>query len=152
MLTIRKPDHKLAWHPMARGVRLGLIVASLATLGVSSHAATSPNDELGTLFYSPAERIAITRARVEGAESGPQSNQMVVSGVVKRQHAKSTAWINGKAVNDGKSVQSIRRVRITDKGVTLDGNPVRVGEKLELTTGQRSDIVEPGAVSMTRRK
>lgn len=150
MLTIRKPNHKLVWHSVARNVRLSLIVALSTTPGVSSHAATS--DELGTLFYSPAERIAITRARDEGAQDGPQSNQMVVSGVVKRQHAKSTAWINGEAVNDGKSVQSIRRVRITDKGVTLDGNPVRVGEKLELTTGQRSDIVEPGAVSVTRRK
>ena len=151
MLTIRRPDHTLTWHPLTRVTRLCLIVASLTTLGVSSHAVMPP-DDLGTLFYSPAERIAIMRARDESAQDGPQSNQMVVSGVVKRQHARSTAWINGQAVNDGNPVQSIRRVRITDKGVTLDGNHVRVGEKIELTTGQRSDIVEPGAVSVTRRK
>lgn len=152
MLTIRKPDHKLTWQSMAPGILLGMIIASWATLGVSSHAATPPSDDLGTLFYSTAERTAITRARVENTQDGPQGNQMVVSGVVKRQHSKSIAWINGEAVNDGQSAQSIRRVRVTDKGVTLDGNPVRVGEKLELTTGQRSDIVEPGAVSVTRRK
>ena len=152
MLTMKKSGNKFTWHPLAPRVGLSLIVASLAMSGIASDAATPSVDDIGTLFYSTAERSAITRTRDGDAQDGPQSNQLVVSGVVKRQHAKSTAWINGEAVNDGKSVQSVRRVRINARGVTLDGNPVRVGEKLELTTGHKSDIVEPGAVSVTRRK
>ena len=76
----------------------------------------------------------------------------IVNGVVKRHGGPSTAWVNGRAVVEGQPVPPATRLGVTARGVTLDGTAVRVGESLDLSTRERSDIVAPGAVTSRGKK
>lgn len=133
-----------------------VLAAMLAGSVFASETPVEPGERLNTLVYSPAERLAITRARqVQGlaqAESVPISNEMTLNGVVKRKGGNSTAWVNGQAIKDGQPAPPVHRVTTTERGVILDGTPVRVGEALDLSTLERTDIVAPGAVTIRRSK
>ena len=109
-------------------------------------------ERLGTLFYSAAERAAIVSARQDEPDAPVSSSHVTVNGVVKRQGGPSTAWINGRAVVEGQPVPPATRLGVTERGVTLDGTTVRVGESLDLSTRERSDIVAPGAVTSRGKK
>ena len=75
-----------------------------------------------------------------------------VSGLVKRGRQKSTAWINGQTVAEGQAVPAAGVPVISAKNVTIDGQPVRVRETLELESGARTDVLPQGAVSVKRQK
>ncbi len=134
---------------LLRRTGLGLLGIMLVGWAVAGEASNPAGDPLGTLFYSAAERNALVRARQGPTDTAgaPVSSLMTINGLVKRQSGNSTAWVNGQAVQDGQSVPPASRLTTTERGVTLDGKPVRVGETLDLTTLQRSDIVAPGAVT-----
>lgn len=123
----------------------------LAGSALAAHASASAGERLGTLFYSAAERAAIVRARQDEPDAPASSSQITVNGVVKRHSGPSTAWVNGRAVVEGQPLPPATRLGVTARGVTLDGTAVRVGESLDLSTRERSDIVAPGAVT-TRGK
>lgn len=147
---------RLRWLPLPlpRHTGRGLLGVMLAGWAAASEVSNPPAEHLGTLFYSAAERSALVRARKGQTDtvSAPVSNLMTLNGVVKRKSGNSTAWINGQAVKDGQSVPPANRLATTERGVTLDGKPVHVGETLDLTTLQRSDIVAPGTVTIRRAK
>jgi hypothetical protein len=124
----------------------------LALSPLAAQAPHPPSERLGTLFYSAAERSAITSARQGQPDAAPSSSLMTINGVVKRKSGNSTAWVNGQAVRDGQPVPPAARLTTTGDGVLLDGQPVRVGETLDLTTLQRNDIVAPGAVTIRKPK
>ncbi|MBU3898052.1 MAG: hypothetical protein KJ614_03850 [Gammaproteobacteria bacterium] len=133
------------------------MTAMLAASVLASEVTVQPGERLGTLFYSPAERAVITRARQglgqgQAESAAPISSLVTVNGVVKRQDGNSTAWVNGQAVQDGLSAPPANRVTSTGRGANLDGRPVRVGETLDLSTLERTDIVAPGAVTIRRSK
>lgn len=130
---------------------VGVAGALLAGSALAAQGSILTSERLGTLFYSPSERVAIVRARQDEPEAPANSSLMTVNGVVKRHGGSSTAWVNGRAVLDGQRLSPVTRVGVTERGVTLDGKPVRVGESLDLSTRERSDIVAPGAVT-TRSK
>ena len=141
------------WPAAARRAGLCVLATMLTTSALAAEAVSQPVERLGTLFYSAAERTAIIRGRHDD-DPGEQSfgSQMTVTGVVKRQGGHSTAWINGQAVNEGQSAPPATRLTMTHHGVMLDGNPVRVGETLDLSTRERSDVVAPGSVTMRGKK
>lgn len=163
-----QPDRPLDSPPskprdrLVRGAFLGFVrrctgltatTAMLAGSVLAVEVSVQPSARLDTLFYSPAERAAITRARQGQAESAaPISSLVTVNGVVKRQDGNSTAWVNGQAVQDGRPAPPANRVTTTGRGANLDGRPVRVGETLDLSTLERTDIVAPGAVTIRRSK
>lgn len=101
---------------------------------------------LGTLFYSAEERAAIVRARLDEPDAPPSARSVKLNGVVKRQSARSTAWVNGQPVADGYTVPLIGRVKVGSEGAVIDGQALRVGQSLELGTRERSDLVAPGSV------
>lgn len=147
-----------AWRALDTG-GVGLLAASAsavcALLTGSAQAAQgslATSDRLGTLFYSAAERAAIVSARQDEPDAPASPSQITVNGIVKRQGGPSTAWINGRAVVEGQPVPPATRLGVTQRGVTLDGTAVRVGESLDLSTRERSDIVAPGAVSTSGKK
>ena len=119
---------------------------------VAAQVSLSADDRLGTLFYSAAERAAIVRARQDEPDAPASSSQITVNGVVKRHGGPSTAWVNGRAVVEGQPVPPATRLGVTARGVTLDGAAVRVGESLDMSTRERSDIVAPGAVTSRGKK
>lgn len=122
-----------------------------AVLASANDGTSQPGERLGTLFYSAAERTAITRGRSSNA-SDEASTILSVSGIVKRERGKSTAWINHQPVAEGQSLPPTVRTTISATGVTLDGQRVRVGETVDINTRERTDIVTPGAVTVKGRK
>lgn len=138
-----------SWHGAAR---LGAGVVAALWLCLPQAAEVLPRSEtrLGTLFYSAAERSSINQARlaaVSGAAGVSAANVVSINGIVKRQGGKSTAWVNGQAVNENQPLPAaIGTAAISAAGIVLNGKSVRVGETLDLTTQERHDIVLPGAV------
>jgi len=131
---------------LGRGLLLALLLPATAS--------AQPGEErLGTLFFSPAERAAIVAAR-RSAPSGVVNygTSVSVSGLVKRGRQKSTAWINGQTVAEGQAVPAAGIPVISARGVTIDGQNVRVRETLDLESGARNDALPKGAVSIRRQK
>ena len=127
---------------------LGIVGACLAMMSSAGDEVQPSGAPLGTLFYSPAERTAITGDRQQAPGAPARSSRLKVSGVVTREHGNSTAWVNGQVVREGQPAPSASPVTMHRGGVTLDGSPVRVGETLDLMTRERGDIVAPGAVTL----
>ena len=128
------------------------LAVSLLLLPVIASAQAS-QERLGTLFFSPAERAAMVVAR-RGEQSGVinYGTSVSVTGLVKRGRQKSTAWINGQTVAEGQAVPAAGVPVIGAKSVTIDGQPVRVRETLDLESGARSDALPQGAVSVRRQE
>ena len=64
---------------------------------VASGAVTAADGELGTLFFSIAERNAMDRVR-RGEPSRPAlATESTISGYVKRSDGKDTVWLSGSA-------------------------------------------------------
>lgn len=105
-------------------------------------------ERLGPLFYTPAERDALVRARQGEADTPLHVSRVTVNGLVKRDRGHSTAWVNGQAVEDGHSLPLAGRVGVGRARVSVNGQPLRVGESLDLMTRVRGDVVAPGAVTV----
>jgi hypothetical protein len=131
-------------------------VGSSATTDIPVNVAT-PNrpaahaSHLDTLVYSPAERDALVRERRADVSTG-LSTQQRVSGIVQREHGRSTVWINQHAVAEGQSLPPAHSTSISATGVTLDGQRVRVGETLNLNTLERGTVISPQALTLKERK
>lgn len=125
--------------------------ALLLLLPLTAAAAPAETERLGTLFYSPAERSAISSAR-EGKSGNDTASGLTVSGIIKREHGKSTAWINNQAIAEGQPVPPAAAPGITAQGIIIDGKPVRVGETVNLITGEKTDVLPPGSVSVGKKK
>lgn len=113
--------------------------------------AAAEAERLGTLFYSPSERSTISSAR-EGKTGDETASGLAVSGIIKRDNGKGTVWINNKAVAEGQPVPPAAAPGITTQGITIDGKPVRVGETVNLVTGEKTDLIPSGAVSAGKKK
>ena len=131
----------------------GLVPALMLVqcLGLWSLAETAQAVEplLGTLLYSPAQRQAITAARKRpGSESAtasliaPKPSLTRLDGVVSRERAQGTAWINGEPLAQG----APKAPRILGLDAVVEGRRLRVGESVNSSTGTKTDIVAPGAV------
>lgn len=109
-------------------------------------AAISETKPLGTLFYTPTERAAITGAR-DGKDTQEAPSGITLSGVIKRARGKGTLWINNKPIAEGQAIPPTTTPQLTAQGVTIDGKPVRVGETINLITGEKSDLLPSSAVN-----
>lgn len=107
--------------------------------------ATNIVDNLGTLFYSPAERQDIRQGRLlqSGALRGPAPPTSAhLQGVVSNRADRGTAWVNGQALPKGEP--GAPHIRGVD--AVLKGQRLRVGESLDLNSGVVRDTIAPGAV------
>lgn len=103
---------------------------------------------LGTLFYTAAERSAITHARLGDADTAtPTSTLLHLSGFVRRERGKGTVWLNGLAIPEGQSLTPDASSQLSTHGVTVNGQRVRVGQTLDITTREISDVLAPEAVT-----
>ena len=141
---------KLCPTPLSNVVcKLTNVGGCLALSFMSAWAADTPPRRLGTLLYSAVERSSISQARLDQVSNNAVNvvSQVSVNGFVQRQGGKSTAWLNGQPVKEGDPFPPVKRMTTTKKGIQIDGQPVRVGETLDLTTLERHDIVQPGALT-----
>ena len=136
--------------PSARQILflLALPFCAQASLAASSQ----PEAALGTLLFSPTERAAITAARDGKTATTETPSGLRLGGIVKRSSGKGTVWMNQRPVAEGLAIPPASAPQITADGVTIDGKPVRVGETLNLVTGERNDLVPPGSVSTGKAK
>jgi hypothetical protein len=134
--------------PLLNVCQLTCVIGCLA-LPLAVAAQDMPPEHLGTLLYSAVERSSITQARLGQVSNNAVNviSQVSVNGFVQRQGGKSTAWVNGQPVKEGYPFPPVKRLTTTNKGIQIDGQPVRVGETLDLTTLVRHDIVQPGALT-----
>lgn len=105
-----------------------LICASLLLFCGTAHANT-----IGTVFYSPAERAALVAAR----SGATQSVVYTLNGITQRGAGKSVAWINGRAVTQVPQDAAIPSLVIARDHVLIEGKQIKVGETLDIISGQR---------------
>ena len=102
------------------------IMLTLAGSNVYAHS-------IGTVFYSPAERASLVAAR-----SGiSQSAIYTVNGIIQRGAGKSVAWVNGRTANQVPQDDIIPTLVINRDHVMIEGKPIKVGESLDILSGQR---------------
>lgn len=128
----------------------GLGVLVLGSVVSGALAQTPPPDSapLDTLFYTPQERKAITLARKGVQDAGPESSLSRYQGIVRRSAGKNTLWINGKALPQG----APGTPATVGLDALVDGTRLRVGQALDTSSGERSDVVVPGAVTLQKAK
>lgn len=103
----------------------------------------APVPGLETLFYTPAERHNMTLRRIGQEGDAPVITTTRLTGVVRRAGGKGTIWINAKPIPES----SPNVGAIQGGSAVVDGRRLRVGEGVDTTTGARTDIVAPGAVT-----
>ena len=120
-------------------------------------------DSLGRLFFTPEQRLLLDNARRQKVKIEEQSEEQApeivsLNGVVKRSDGHTTVWLNNRAVSDRHAPGG---VTITSQGTASD--PVtftmpqgeravrlRVGQNLDVTTGQVVEPFDPRAAQMKR--
>ena len=91
-------------------------------------------NSIGTVFFSPAERAALVAAR-----SGiTQSATYTLTGITQRGAGKSVAWINGRAVTQVPPDAGIPTLVIDRDHVLIEKKVIKVGETLDIISGQRT--------------
>lgn len=128
-----------------------LVVA--AALAPASANAVDPKSDFGTLFYSPQERASISAARRNVPGLATSSGNIVkVSGLIRRENGKGSAWINGRLVTEGQAVESVGVPVIDKRHITVEGHSIRVRETVDIESGARGDALPAGSVSVKKLK
>lgn len=60
-------------------------------------------DELGRLFFTPAQRTELNYGTLQGGDTESGSSSLTVNGIVQRHGGSRTAWINGIPRSAGQS-------------------------------------------------
>jgi hypothetical protein len=122
----RRLDHdeeqeRCAMNPI---VKTGLLIALL--IGAPQCGA----DELGRLFFTPAQRTQLDQGKPQGSASGNPRGTMTVNGIVQKHGGKRTVWINGvpqdAGASDDRSPESLP-VAVPGRKQPVQ---VKVGEKV----------------------
>lgn len=137
---------------MTRAILLGLLLAA---------GAAQAADELGRLFFTPAQRSALDARRKARVPDRPTAAAVAspvtrVDGYVKRSQGPSTVWMNGESLSEGApeaprieppTRTSEGRVSIT---VGESGHRVRLkpGETLDRGSGEVKDVIGEGEIQV----
>ena len=123
----------------------GRVLAAL--LCVPTIALANPLADLQTLIYSPAQRQEINHQKsAAGAQtlrlldsetkpSNAEPNNNAAAG-------KGTVWINNQPYREGSAPAG--PIRGVD--ALVEGRQLRVGESVDKASGERTDVLAPGAV------
>lgn len=116
--------------------------------------------ELGRLFFSPAERVAFDAQRQAGAvaQEAATPAPLRIDGYVLRAQGSSTVWVNGIAAGGGAETKEIRVTPGTDHPgevsvsgrAQVPGRRVRVGSTLNAASGEVRDVIGDGQLRVRR--
>lgn len=118
----------------------------LVLLAALAAPAAAPADDVGRLFFTPQQRQELDRRRNTNEKESSDTvveRSVTVNGQVTRSSGRSTTWVNGVPQND--SYRTVDRSH-----VRLEDTTVKVGETLDRSRGQVTDVVTPGAISVKR--
>jgi len=80
----------------------------LLLAGLLSGGASSQEETLGRLFFTPTQRLTLERQRLHGLNSSPSppesTGSQTFNGEVRRSDGRNTRWINGEVNWDRPSV------------------------------------------------
>ncbi len=111
-------------------------------------------DNLGRLFFTPAQRADLDRARVAAATNAsrpaavqaqpkaPPPKMVTLNGIVRRSDGETTVWVNNKPLHERFGDAEINAGSIAREGVGINlpasGKQVRlkVGQTVDATSGQ----------------
>ena len=122
----------------------------------SAHA----EDGLGRLFFTPERRQILDRQRQMNIQTRPETPEdptLTINGVVARSSGKRTVWINGVAQNENDLPGDVSVIPnrkeparvIVNTGQASTAN-ARIGETINRTTGEASDLLGDGTITRTR--
>lgn len=135
-----------------------IVIASTLALATFAQA-----EGMGRLFFTPEQRVLLDNARgqkvkIEERMEEPAPEIVSLNGVVKRDDGRTTVWLNNRAVSDRQTVGGVSihpqgsasdpvlfAIPQADRVVTL-----RVGQNLDVTTGQVVEPYAPKAAEMKR--
>jgi hypothetical protein len=134
-------------------MRRTLLLALLCAAGAAQAA-----DELGRLFFTPAQRAALDARRKARVPDRPAAAVVAspvtrIDGYVKRSQGPSTVWMNGESLSEGSpEAPRIESPRGGDGRVSISvgegGHRVRLkpGESLDRGSGEVKDVVGDGEI------
>ena len=106
-------------------------------------------EELGRLFFTPAQRATLDNARKQNIRSEigndaeqpatPLPQNVSVNGVIRRSDGKNTIWLNNRVVTERQSGALSAAVGKNDNRVRL--SVPENGKNVELKVGQSVEIV-----------
>lgn len=117
--------------------------------------------ELGRLFFSPAERAALDALRRAGAvapEAAPAPAPMRIDGYVLRTEGRPIVWVNGSAASAGPRHEAMRvtpgadhpgEVAVSGR-VDRSSRRVKVGSTLDAASGEVRDVIGDGQLRVRR--
>lgn len=112
-------------------MKIGAHLVMLCAAGVSMHAHA---EALGRLFFTPEQRQVLDRQRLHG--DGEDSAAAIrLDGIVRKPSGRRVVWINGRS---------------RDETASDTAHGLRVGESLDLATGDKRDVVPYGSVTPGR--
>jgi hypothetical protein len=139
-------------------MRRTLLLAGLLAVG-AAHA-----EELGRLFFTPAQRAALDARRKAHVPDRPNTPALAspvtrVDGFVKRSEGPSTVWINGESASE--SSPEAPRIEAPPQGageprvsvnVGENGRRVRLkpGEAVDRSSGEVKDVIGDGEIQVRR--
>lgn len=126
-------------------------------------AGTAQADELGRLFFTPAERAALDARRKARVPDRPAAAVIIspvtrIDGYVKRSEGPSTVWMNGESVLEGSpdapridaaagSGDGRVSVPVGDNGRHVELKP---GQALDRGNGEVKDMIGDGEIRIRR--
>ena len=147
--------HRFSDHSM-RSLRLALVAFVFVMPSATSA------EELGRLFFTPERRQQLDHQRqfnLEEQREAPEDPTLTINGVVTRSSGKRTVWVNGTPRNENEETTGIRIVPArSNPGTVLfqSGEPigpaVGVGSTINRDTGEASDLLNGGSISVRRTK
>lgn len=138
--------------------RTGLLLVVGLLLAAAGTAWAEP---LGRLFLSPERRAALERQRQMNIQEVQTLEGSVVSldGIVTRSSGRNTVWVNQRPQHEnavGTGVTAAVSPRSPARAVVTAGDEspesLKVGESINRGTGEKSDILGGGRVSVSRKR
>lgn len=134
----------------------------LAAALLACHVCAAPAaDNLGRLFFTPAQRAQLDTARRQrahrpaieaAAEESPPAAIVTYSGVVQRSDGHSTVWINNRAVRDRARMDAAEpRARVDAYGAASITLPQQQ-RSIRLKVGQTADVASGRVVESYARR
>ena len=136
-------------------IRDSKIAAVLLCALAAPAAPAGAQENVGRLFFTPAQRASLDVARSQRArttlstetteeQAAPAAQTLTYGGMVRRSDGKSTVWINNRPVHDNEPAGSavVGRVR-SDGSVSLQ--VPQSGRSVELKPGQSIELLS-GAI------
>lgn len=113
-----------------------LSALSLMLILLIAHSAAQADPSLGRLFLDAQQRarLDLQRQRNPGFMPNTEEGSLIINGEVRASNGKRTRWINGQADWNG----------------TVTAPPLAVGDTLDQTTGERTRMINEGAIRIQR--